>query len=178
MNHWVALLRGINVGGHNRLPMKDLAELLENWGCCDVSTYIQSGNVVFSHAESSAQKLARGIGARIEEQFGFAPAVHLMTVADLEECVARNPFGEAEQDHKSLHLTFLSQPAVKADIETMTALSSGGEKFELTEKVFYLFAPNGIGRSRLAAKVEKLLGVSTTARNWRTVNKLLELAHG
>lgn len=177
MNHWIALFRGINVGGHNRLPMKDLAELLTGEGCSDVATYIQSGNVVFSHAESNAEKLSRRITRQIESQLGFAPAVHLLSVAELKECVAQNPFREAEQEHKTLHLSFLAQPAVNANMAALKALQSGGEEFELTTRVFYLHAPSGIGRSKLAARVEKLLGVSTTSRNWRTVTKLLELAH-
>jgi len=176
MHQWVALFRGINVGGHHRLPMKDLAASLAGQGCKDVATYIQSGNVVFLHREPDPQKLTRSISQQISKDFGFSPDVFLMSVDELADCAARNPFKEAEAKPKSLHVSFLSDIAANADIKALEALRSNGEEFRLTDKTLYLHAPNGIGRSKLAAKAEKLLGVSTTARNWRTVSKLLDMA--
>ena len=176
MHHWVALFRGINVGGHHRLPMKDLVALMAALGCEDVATYIQSGNVVFNHCEPDARKLSRRISRQVNSEFGFSPDVFLMSVGELAECAAQNPFKSAEANPKTLHVSFLADEAVNADIESLEALCSGGEDFRLTGKVFYLLAPNGIGRSRLAAKAGKLLGVSSTSRNWRTVSELLDMA--
>jgi uncharacterized protein (DUF1697 family) len=176
MKQWVALFRGINVGGRNLLPMKGLAELLAGQGCVDVVTYIQSGNVVFWHHDVNPQKLAHKISTQIEKDFGFSPEVYLLSAEDLAKCVAHNPFKQAEQDHKTLHLSFLFAEADNADIAGLKALRVGDEDFKLTKSVYYLYAPNGIGRSKLAAKTDKLLGVSTTSRNWRTVNKLLDMA--
>ena len=176
MYQWVALFRGINVGGHNRLPMQDLVASLAGQGCEDIATYIQSGNVVFCHREPDAQKLSRSISEQISKDFGISPNVFLMSADELADCAARNPFKKAEAKPRSLHVSFLSDNAANAEIDALEALRSDGEEFRLIDKVFYLHAPNGIGRSKLAAKAEKLLGVTITARNWRTVSKLLEMA--
>ena len=176
MPQWIALFRGINVGGHHRLPMQDLSALLAGQGCEDVATYIQSGNVVFRHRETDAKKLSQNICRQIDNQFGFSPDIFLMSVDELADSATRNPFEAAVENPKSLHVSFLSDVAVNADIEGLEALRADGEDYRLIGKVFYLHAPNGIGRSKLAAKTEKLLGVTATARNWRTVSKLLEMA--
>ncbi len=176
MNTWIAFLRGINVGGHNKLPMKELVDVLQGSGCADVKTYVQSGNVVFRHPERDHAKLSHLVGSAIGAGFGFEPAVLMLTKAQLEVAVENNPFPDGERAPKTLHLSFLAAEARNADIDGMTALKSETETFELTKAVFYLHAPDGIGRSKLAAKVEKLLGVPTTARNWNTVRRVLELA--
>ena len=96
----------------------------------------------------------------------------LLTEAELQSAMENNPFPEAEADTKSLHLSFLAEKAENADIELLKQLKKDNERFALTDSVFYLHAPDGIGRSKLAAKVEKALGVAITGRNWRTVNKI------
>ena len=176
MNTWIALFRGINVGGNNLLPMKELTAVLEGVGCTHVKTYIQSGNVVFRKAGSKAPQLARLIEKAILGSHAFAPKVVLLTVAELQAAVGSNPFPEAEADPKSLHLFFLATPAGSPDIDSLNAIRAGNERFSLAGDTFYLHAPDGVGRSRLAARAEKLLGVSGTARNWRTVSKVLDLA--
>lgn len=175
MTTYIALFRGINVGGANLLPMKELVALLEELGCTGVKTYIQSGNAVFRH-RAAAPGLAMKIRAAVAAAKGFEPAVLLLTEKDLARAAAANPFPEAEGDPAKLHLSFLAARPGKPDLERLEELRSRNERFELAKDVFYLHAPDGIGRSKLAAAVEKALGVAATGRNWRTVQKLLELA--
>jgi len=176
MSPWIVFFRGINVGGHNILPMKALKATLEKSGCEAVTTYIQSGNVVFRHHEPDTGKLAKQVRAAVLADFGFEPNVLLMTRDHLEEACSNNPFPAGENEPKALHLSFLTNSARDIDEKKLAALKSVTEQFELVGRVFYLYAPDGIGRSKLAANVEKCLGVAATARNWRTVNKVLQLA--
>ena len=176
MTTWIAFFRGINVGGRNVLPMKTLEALLDELGCTAVRTYIQSGNVVFRHKEGQATGLSQTISQAVLNRFHFAPYVLLMTIGHLKSALAANPFTLAEETPRSLHLSFLSAVPTEADFDGLNKLKSTSEEFELIDQVFYLHAPDGIGRSKLAARAEKLLGVHATARNWRTVQKVLELA--
>lgn len=176
MTTWIALFRGINVGGNNPLPMQALKATLGHLGCHNVNTYIQSGNVAFSIAGRTAQDLKRDIEGAISREFGFAVTVHLLSITDLAEAVASNPFAAAATEPTSLHLFFLDEEPDAADLDGLHKLSSKTENFELQGTTFYLHAPDGIGRSKLAAAAEKLLGVGATARNWRTVTKTLEMA--
>jgi uncharacterized protein (DUF1697 family) len=101
--------------------------------------------------------------------------VLLLTIKELQKAIAANPFPQATTDHKSLHLYFLAEPAQQANIDALNSLKRNGEAFALTNNVFYLHAPDGIGKSKLAERAEKLLGVAATARNWRTVCSVREL---
>lgn len=175
MNTIIALLRGINVGGRNKLPMKELKELLKELGLVNIQTYIQSGNVVFQTNESHLEELSKKIKSAIDAQFGFEPAILLLTKEQFLENLAHNPYPEAETEPKTLHLFFLSAPAAQAEIDKLDRLKKDTERFTLTGEVFYLHAPEGIGRSKLAAQAEKALGVPVTARNWRTCLKLKEM---
>ena len=172
---WIALFRGINVGGNNPLPMKALALLIEELGGTQVKTYIQSGNVIFQAAGSNAAWSAR-IENAVSRQFGFAPRVLLLSRNELEKAATANPFPQAIAEPRTLHLAFLAERPTRPDIAGLNAIKRGAEAFVLDGKVFYLHAPAGIGQSTLAARYEKLLGVPATARNWNTVVKVLELA--
>lgn len=174
MKTWVALLRGINVGGRGKLPMKDLARILEDLGCREVETYIQSGNVVLRSAEN-AGPLARKITARISEEHGFAPHVLLIEAGRFRKAASSNPYPQAEDDPKSVHLGFLDSKPRTPDLEGLEELRAKGEEFTLEGQTFYLLAPAGIGRSKLASRCERLLGVPTTLRNWNTVAKLVSM---
>jgi len=176
MRTWVALLRGINVGGKNRLPMNDLVEILESFGAWDVKTYIQSGNAVFQSAEENCSRLSTNISAEIEKRKGFKPHVLILGHDTIEDAILKNPFPEAEADPSSLHLGFLASSPKNPDTEKLNKLKKESEQFRLIGSVFYLHAPEGIGRSRLSAASEKLLGVPMTDRNWRTVCKIRDLA--
>lgn len=174
---YVALLRGINVGGKHKLPMRDLKALLEQCGCVDVRTYIQSGNVILTSTSKDPAALEKQITAAISKRHGFAPRVHLLTCAELERAAAANPFPQAAENPTSLHLFFLDPPPKNPDVASLEALKTGTEAFVLQGRVFYLYAPEGIGRSKLAERAGRFLGVeSATARNWRTVTTLIEMS--
>ena len=173
MNIFIALFRGINVGGKNILPMKDLVGILEGMGCENVKTYIQSGNVVFRTKKEHAHTIATEMRARILEHHGFEPKVFLLELSELQEAIDKNPF--SPEEGKALHFFFLESHPKHPDLDRLMALKSTSEEFTLHKKVFYLYAPDGIGRSKLAAKVEQSMGVPVTARNWNTVRKLMSL---
>ena len=173
MNTYIALFRGINVGGKNILSMKDLIEILESVGCKNVKTYIQSGNVVFQLEKGNRNKIDEKISRKILESYGFEPKVLLLELADLDDAVKNNPF--ETKTGKSLHFFFLESQPKAPDLEGLTTVKSNSEEFKLNKKIFYLYAPHGIGRSKLAAKVEQSLGVPVTARNWNTVSKLMAM---
>ena len=170
MNTLIALFRGINVGGKNRLPMKELTALLEDLGFKSIQTYIQSGNVIFQTRKKQTGKLAKEISARIQETHGFEPHLILLGTEEMQSAIDNNPFPVKEG--KALHFFFLDSVPRKPDLEKLQSLQTKTEQFHLQEKVFYLHAPDGIGRSKLAAKVEACLGVPVTARNWNTVSEL------
>jgi len=176
MNSYVALFRGVNVGGRNILPMEDLRELLRGLGCREVRTYIQSGNAVFRHAEDAASRLADRIREAVASSHGFEPEVMILTVAALGGAARANPFPEGEDDPSKLHLFFLTAVPTAPDFETIEEVRTASERFEVIGSVAYLHAPEGIGRSKLATRVERALGVEGTARNWRSVSKILDMA--
>lgn len=176
MTTWIAFFRGINVGGNNKLPMKSLAELLEKQGHKNVRTYIQSGNVVFQSARKNTEELEAAMAAAVSKAHGFKPRILLLDSAALKKAIRENPFPHATANHKSLHLWFLTGPGKKADLDGMEAIKKANESFALKKSIYYFHAPDGIGTSKLAGRVEKLLGVDATARNWQTVTKVSELA--
>jgi len=175
MKTWIALLRGINVGGHNILPMAKLKRDLESLNLKNVRTYIQSGNVVFDSTARTPSSLSRKIARQIEQQYGFRPHLLILSQEDLLAAIEANPFPAAVSDPRTLHFFFLAEPASDPNSKALESAKSPTEQYELTDGVFYLYAPDGIGRSRLAANAEKHLGVVTTARNYRTVDKLASM---
>ena len=176
MTTFIALFRGINVGGHNILPMKELRDTLEESGLKNVKTYIQSGNVVFQSKANDSEKLARKIGLAVKKSHGLTPEIQVLGAGALQEAIAANPYPEGEEDPKSRHLFFLKSAPINPNLEKLASLRAATERFELKNNIFYLHAPDGIARSKLASKVEKELGVGVTARNWRSAQKILSLA--
>ena len=177
MTTWIALLRGVNIGG-NRLRMADLRDELAGMGLENVRTYIQSGNVVFDAGPEAACDLAAALPPRIEERFGFRPRTLVLSIDELRRAMSANPFAEAESKPKTVHLFFLAGRPESVDTDGLNELRADTERWHLEGRVFYLHTPDGYGNSKLAARAEKLLGVDATARNWRTVCKLRELAEG
>ena len=176
MDTWIALFRGINVGGRNMLPMAKLKSDLESLKLRNVRTWIQSGNVVFDSTARGAAGIGRRIARKMMEQHGFSPQVLILSREELRTAIESNPFPAAVSDPKSLHFFFLAEPASQADLKALDEAKTSSEAYELTDRVFYLHAPAGVGRSKLAASAEKRLGVVTTARNYRTVDKLYSMA--
>lgn len=175
MQTLIALLRGINVGGKHKLPMRELKTILEALGLEDVQTYIQSGNVVFRSERTDTTALAQEISEAIGERHGFTPQVFMLDKAALQKAMDANPFPEAEADPKSLHFFFLEAEPSDPGLDRLEAWKAERERFALIDKVFYLHAPDGIGRSKLAANVGRGWDVTITARNWRTVQKIMEM---
>lgn len=168
----IALLRGVNVGGNNRLPMKMLVSILESLGCGNVRTYIQSGNAVYEGAA-----IANDISARIKETAGFRPHVFVMTATALKKAADQCPFGkEAAASPKHVHLFFLDGVPSAAGVAELGALKSPREDFAVMAKTLYLHTPEGLAGSKIAEKIDRVLGVTTTARNWNTVEALIALA--
>lgn len=176
MKTLIALFRGINIGGHNLLPMKELAVLMEKLGASGVRTYIQSGNAVFRTDAKNAGLFGERLRAEIGKRYGFEPHVLILEPEQLARFIAENPYPEAAEDTAKLHLGFLAATPDNPDLAKLSALRSGKERFHLNDRVFYLHLPDGAGTSKLAAGAEKALGVPMTARNWKTVRKLLEMA--
>jgi len=176
MKTYIALFRGINVGGKRVLPMKELVAILEDLGARSIKTYIQSGNAVFISREKDLSRLARMIGAAIKQRRGFEPQVLLLELKELEHAMKKNPFPEAEANPSALHVSFLVSTPENPNLKALEGLRKASERFQLSGAVFYLHAPEGVGRSKLAANAEKLLGVSMTDRNWRTVCALCAMA--
>lgn len=168
MKTYVMLLRGINVGGKNRMAMKDLVALLETLDFKNIRSYIQSGNIVFSSARRPGKNLAKSIGMK----FGFTPQILILDKAEFMQAVELNPF--QSDTGKNLHF-FFAAVTPKPNPDKIATLAASSEQYKLIGNVFYLFAPEGIGRSRLAANIEQVLGVPLTGRNLNTINKINEL---
>jgi uncharacterized protein (DUF1697 family) len=170
MKTWIALLRGINVGGNNILPMKELVTLMEENGFINVKTYIQSGNVVFQHAHSPKDE----ISTLIENNYGFRPRVFVLSAEDLQDAIQQNPF--PTDIGKAVHFNFCDKKPTFVDFELLDGLKSQSEDYKLVDKVFYVFAPEGIGRSKMVAKMMKAFkGISMTGRNFNTITKLASM---
>jgi uncharacterized protein (DUF1697 family) len=171
---YVALLRGVNVGGKNKLPMKDLAHIFQTCGCNKVRTYIQSGNVVFECAKSVG-RLGQTVGSAIEQRFGFNPALVLRSLDELENVVKNNPFLIAGAKESELHVVFFAEAPTGNELK-LERYKFPPDEYAVRAKEIYLRLPNGAGRSKLAAALSRNNPKSVaTMRNWRTVNKLIEM---
>ena len=174
-----ALLRGVNVGGANKLAMSDLRAIFESAGCLQVQTIIQSGNVVFEAPAAVVTSLATVIAAQIRRRFGIDTPVILRSGAELRVIVAGNPFLRAGVDPAVLHVMCLAARPSDEHIATLDPQRSPPDEFILRGKDVYLRLPNGVARSKLTnAYFDKTLRTVGTARNWRTMTRLLEAAEG
>jgi uncharacterized protein (DUF1697 family) len=172
---YVALLRGINLGARNKVSMTDLRTLVEGLGGEDVSTYVQSGNVVFKSSEGAVD-LTRGIEKHIKRDLGLDVTVLVRTKAQLKKMLADNPFVGGGTDPKKLHVTFLADAPDRDRVRKVEAKQFDPDEFQVAGLEIYLHCPAGYGRSKLSnAYFEKQLDVPATTRNWNTVTKLAEL---
>jgi len=171
---WALLLRGVNVGKGNALPMADLRAMLEGLGCTEVRTYIQSGNAVFESRRGAAA-LTKGIEAALEAKMGRPIDTTLRTRDELRGVMAANPFPEIE-DPTRLVVTFLSEPPSNADLAPVLDADWGDERIRVVGREIYCALPHGQARSPLATALGKLkLRGTVTTRNWRTVSVLTEM---
>ncbi len=175
---YAALLRGINVGGAKKVPMADLRTLMEGLGHEGVRTYLQSGQAVFASDHGDQDSLAAELAGAIEKSFGFAVDVIVRDHAYLKAVADACPFPAAELEAKQLHVTYFSAPV---DAERFAEIDKAAylpEEFRLGDRALYLYAPNGLGRSKLAEHLSKprlSRGLIATSRNWNTVVKLVEM---
>lgn len=177
MPRYIALLRGINVGGNKKVPMARLRELMEGLGYTDVATLLQSGNAVFTSKEKSPAKLVKQLEAAIAGEFGFEVSVVLRTRDELAAAIQANPLPGAEDAPSWFLVTFLSDVPEPKRLQTIDPAAYLPDEFRVVGREIYARFPNGIGTSKLATVLGGLkLGVTPTARNWSTVTKLLELA--
>ncbi len=176
MKKFIALLRGINVSGQKLIKMSELKSLFKKTGFQNVETYIQSGNVIFSSKETSAEKLSIKISSAIKKQFSFDVQVIVVTPKEIELALKENPFIKKKKDTDNLYTIFLSSVPVKANVEKLDTAHYLPEEFKLDGKRIYLFVPNGYGKAKLNNNLfENKLKVFGTARNLKTLNALLEL---
>lgn len=173
MTTWIVLIRGINVGGRV-LPMKRLVELMEEAGCSNVRTYIQSGNAVCTSKIADGPKLAQKIGKAILASEGYEPKVMLLSREALAAAAKANPY--PTKLPKAVHLFFLAAPPADPTLAALVPHKTADEQYTLVGNTFYFYTPAGFGPSKLAAKFEKLAKVDATARNWNTVEALLALS--
>lgn len=165
----------MNVGGKNKLPMRELATLFTEAGGRSVETYIQSGNVLFDPAKADPAKIASRVHAAIEAQFGFRTPIVLRTLPELTAVVSGNPFDEASAE-AALHVVFLQDTPGPGRVATLAPDRSPPDRFVVTGRDIYLHLPDGAARSKLTtAWFDSKLATVSTFRNWRTVNALLRL---
>ncbi len=178
-NTFIALLRGINVSGCNKIKMTELQQLFIDLGFKNVTTYIQSGNVVFLTNLTEIDKIEQQIINSIKQTFGYVVQVIVLTKKSLETIYASNPFlHEPNIDITKLHVTLLSNKPNEKDIAPLKTLSKNEDTFTIVDKTIYLYCPNGYGKTKLNNNLfEKKLKISATTRNWNTISKLVEISN-
>ena len=179
INH-IALLRGINVGGHKQVSMADLRDLLTRLGFADVRSLLQSGNLVLGATGRTAAQLERTLEVEAEKRLGLKTDFFVRTAKEWKDVVAHNPFPkEAERDPGHLVVMFLKDAPSATPVKALQQAITGPEVVAAAGKHLYIVYPDGIGRSRLTnAVIDKQLGTRGTGRNWNTVLKLAALAAG
>lgn len=178
---FIALFRGVNVGGNNKLPMKELKLLMEKeGGFADVTTYIQSGNVVFISDDTDTllyeNDHAWVIEMLVDRHFGFRPRVFVTSADFIARILNENPFRDYEHKGKAQHIFFFYAPPIRVDRELLDSLKTDSEAYEITDEVMYLYAPEGIGRSKMVEKLGRAIKADMTARNLNTVETLRDMA--
>lgn len=181
MTVYIALLRGINVGGKNIIKMAELKKVFESIGLCDVQTYIQSGNVLFKSTEGE-ESLRRKIEFEIEKIFGISSIVVLRTAAELKQIIANLPFSEQEisdaeraSEAECLYVALLTDAPSQDKIGCLEGYRSANDEYRIIGREIFLLFRCSIRDSKLAANMHKL-GVPVTVRNWKTISKLIDLA--
>jgi uncharacterized protein (DUF1697 family) len=173
----IAMLRGVNVGGHRKLSMEALRSVFADLGMRSVQTYIQSGNVVFEDDAKDPLSLARRLEDGIQDTFGFKSDVIVRTTAELRKVIATNPFAAAKFEPSRLLAVFMASAPARQVRDQILALPCEPEEMHVKGRELYIYYPDGMARPKIPlARFEKLLQCPTTGRNWNTVNKLLAMA--
>lgn len=176
----ICILRGINVSGQKKVPMAELKKLFEDLGFTHVTTYIQSGNVVFTSGRTDIKLISVEIEKKIQQQFGFHVPVILRTQYELQRAVDENPFlTEPGVDVAKLQITFLETQPEKERLDKIQLIRFDPDRFVIRQREVYLYCPDGYGRTKLNNTFfENKLKISATTRNLRTVNEMLKIASG
>jgi uncharacterized protein (DUF1697 family) len=173
---YLALLRGINLGPKNKIPMPDLAEVFTKAGCKKVRTYIQSGNVIFEATPELSIRLPDLIAKEIQRRFGHKVPVMLRTTGEMREVLRENPFFKEGAAEEILHVMFLADLPKPGAAKSLDPDRSPPNRFMVRGKEIYLLFPAGFARTKLTSSYfDSKLGTIGTVRNWRTVTKLLDL---
>jgi uncharacterized protein (DUF1697 family) len=174
----VSMMRGMNLGPHNRVKMVELCALYEKLKLRDAQSYVQSGNVIFRTEEKDLGALAKRIEAEIEKRFGFRTPVILRTTAELREAIAKNPFAKRREIEPSkLLVTFLDREPGKEIREQVLKMETAPEELRMDGREVYIYFPNGMARPKMKwAAVERVLKTQWTGRNWNSVQKILAMA--
>ncbi|HYM74394.1 MAG TPA: DUF1697 domain-containing protein [Candidatus Dormibacteraeota bacterium] len=174
----ISMLRGVNVGPHNRIKMDELRVVYESLKLEDPRTYIQSGNIIFRTREKKTAQLALKIQSAIEKKFKCRPDVILRTTEELREAIAASPFADRPNlEPGKILVTFLSAEPPREAHDSLSSLKKFPEEVHLKGRELYIYFPNGAGKSKLPwSSVEKLLKVTGTARNWNSVTRMMEMA--
>jgi len=176
---YISILRGINVSGKKKIKMTDLKALYEAEGFTEVTTYIQSGNVIFDSGKQDRMKLITIIEKAIEKKYQFHVPVDLRTHQELESVINQCPFEEAKQEENGTKIlvTFLKKSPSKENIKDLLEKVKSPEQLQVSNNNVYLYCPNGYGKSKLTNNlIEKKLKTSATTRNWKSIKKLHELS--
>lgn len=172
----LALLRGINVGGNNKLPMAVLRSIFESLDCGEVRSFIQSGNVVFRAPTPVRKGLELKLTRAIESAIGAAIPVQIRSASEVEKAVARNPFQGRDVDPGHLHLGFLADRPTPEAVKGLDPNRSPGDRFEVLGREIFFHCPKGLARTKLTNDYfDRALGTVSTVRNWKTTRKLLEM---
>ncbi len=173
----ISMLRGVNVGGHNKIKMDALRALYESLGLRGPQTYVQSGNVIFRTEDRDMVRLARRIEDAIERRFGFRPAVILRTASELRDVIARNPFAKRRGlDPRKLLVSFLASDPGPEARDKVLRIKADPEELRIDGRELYIYFPHGMGRSKLPPVLDRTLKTPATARNWNSVTRMLEMA--
>lgn len=174
---YVALLRGVNVGGRNKLSMADLVAMFQRAGCEASKSYIQSGNMVFKASRTLAAGIPTLIASEITERFGYRIPLVVRTVEELREIVSTNPFLSTGVDSKRLYVMFLADEPESNRVAKLDPQRSPQDLFQVRGSEVFLYCPNGLGRTKLTNEYfDSKLATTSTVRNWRTVLTLLQMA--
>ncbi len=178
MQTYISMLRGINVSGHKIIKMEALRKMYKELGYKNVSSYVQSGNIVFGAEATTCRAVAERILLEIKKEFGFEVPVFVLSAKQLKDAIANNPFlKDPTKDESFFHVTFLAQKPKPFDQEFIESKMQVGEEIAFATDAIYLYCPNGYGKTKLHNTfLESKLKVGATTRNWKTTKKLLEMA--
>lgn len=181
MQTFISVLRGINVSGHRKINMADLKALYQNLGYEDAVTYIQSGNVIFRTKDKNEAKISEAIETAINKQYQFDVPVIIRTAQEMKAIASANPFikGNSAIDQAKLHVTFLGEKPDEELLKKIRQYNYAPDEFIISGREVYLYCPGGYGNTKLSNQFfENKLKVKATTRNWKTINKLIDLAEG